>query len=111
MKKLLITGVLVLGTLVWAQAQTATPQDAPQRDGKQVKQAPAPTGTVTPPGAKTNTTTTTPSKSPEENNNLQPASTPPTRVLSPENRVNVDGNRPVQTQPVKKADTETPPKK
>jgi cytoskeletal protein RodZ len=102
MKKLLITGVLVLGTLVWAQAQTATPQDAPQRNGSQVKRAPAPESNVSPPGAKTNTTT--------NESTVQPATTPPTRVLSTGNRVEIDGNRPVQTQPVKKADTSTAPK-
>ncbi|CAN5181419.1 hypothetical protein BH09BAC1_BH09BAC1_02350 [soil metagenome] len=108
MKKIFTIGALVLGTVVFAQAQTATPQGSPKKDG-QVKEAPTPAVTPstgrTATGVKPGPSTSIPAST---DRSTQTPST--TRPVSGE-PVNVGpSTTPVQTQPVKKVQTDTPPK-
>lgn len=124
MKNLFAIVALVFGFTMFAQAQSSS--SAPKKS-TQITEAPRPTGSDIRPNAPASNSpnaTTTPSTSSRSSENAPAGSTdsapattrgtnttPSTRVVSPDNRLNIDGSAPVPTtQPVVKPNTPVTPK-
>lgn len=122
MKKLFAIGAFVFGVTMFAQAQSSA---TTPKKSTQITEAPRPSGgDVRTDNLSTNSPTTTPSTStrsaenaPAGSTDAAPAATrgtnttPSTRVLSPDNTINVDGrNAAPRTQPVVKPNTTITPK-
>ncbi len=124
MKKLFAIGALVFGVAMFAQAQSST--SAPKKSST-ITEAPRPTGSdvrTSTPSSTSHNATNTPSTStrsvestPTGSTDASPAATrgtnttPTTRVVSPSNQINVNGQTPVPTTtPVVKPNTTVTPK-
>lgn len=124
MKNLFAIVALVFGFTMFAQAQSST--SAPKKS-TQITEAPRPTGSdirTNAPSSTSSDATIAPSTSTRSSENAPAGSTdaapaatrgtnttPTNRVISPDNRVNVNGSTPVPTtQPVVKPNTTVTPK-